>query len=123
MEPIKIEVTIGLSEEAKEFLAALAAQLAGALIPKKPVKKAPVEEKPAKVEEEPAQVQNEPVKAENVTQEDEPTREDARLAVNKARDRGIDNARIKACIPNGKMKLTDLTPDEIRQFIKSVEEL
>ena len=123
MEPIKIQVEVGISEEAKNFLTGLVEMLAEALKGQKPVKKATSKEKPAEVKEEPAPVDNEPVAPEN--EEDAPvyTREDARLAVNEARERGIDQARIKACLPNGKQKVTDLTQDELKEFIKKVKEL
>lgn len=123
MEPIKIEIEIALSETTKSFLAGLVASLLNAPKAHRATKKAEIKDEPPVNEEEPVQEENEPETAEIKEPAKTLTVEDARLAINKARERGIENDAIRACLPNGKRKVTDLTPEEIAEFIKKVEEL
>lgn len=123
MEPIKIQVEITISEEAKTFLTGLVTSLVSAPVARKPAKKTEHKGEEVEVKEEPAPEENAPKTPEIEAPKKEFTREDARVAINEARERGFDNDTIKGCLPKGKVKVTELTPEELAEFIKKVKEL
>lgn len=118
---IKVTLEIGISEDAKNFIAGLLQ----AKPAKVTAKKAPVKETPAEEHKEAIEAKEEP-KEETPAQEPGATATavQAREAINAARTRGVETDTIKSLLPKyGVEKVSDLTPEDTAKFIKEVEAL